>query len=161
MAKPLAFGFTGTQRGMTGVQQANLRAHLEAAAPDWWAHGDCIGADAESHAIARALGLRVAVFPPTNPRKRAFCEGDWTHSTLPYLLRNHLIVNRVQRMYAAPGEMEEVLRSGTWATIRYARRVERSLTILWPDGTVSYTPTTLCPKNAAGFGRVRDRPPGT
>jgi hypothetical protein len=101
-------------------------------------HGDCIGADADFHAIAVALGLPVAVHPPDNSSKRAFCQGaTLVLDPLPYLVRNHAIVDRSDRMIAAPGERKEQLRSGTWATIRYARKQGKPLTVVWPDGTIA------------------------
>ena len=37
---------------------------------------------------------------------------------------------------AAPREYEEVLRSGTWATVRYTRHSFKRLIIVRPDGTI-------------------------
>jgi hypothetical protein len=95
-------------------------------------HGDCIGADAEADAIARKLGLAIVVHPPTDPKKRAFCSqpGDRTHAPLPYLVRNHAIVEACNLLIAAPHTDREVLRSGTWATIRYARSLGVTVLIL-------------------------------
>lgn len=131
-------GFTGTQRGCTQRQRDELN--------DWFGsftlidefelhHGDCIGADAEAHEIARGWGARVAGHPPTDPKKRAFCRFDEEREPKPYLDRNHDIVDETEWMVAAPGEMEEQLRSGTWATIRYARKRGRRLIIVHPDGS--------------------------
>jgi hypothetical protein len=36
--------------------------------------------------------------------------------------------------------MNEVVRSGTWATVRYARNWEKPITLLMPDGTIKQEP---------------------
>lgn len=129
-------GFTGTQRGLTALQAAALAALLATWPRGWFHHGDCIGADAQAHAIALELGWYVELHPPTDPKKRAFCKGATVvRPTLPYLVRNQNIVTASAVMIATPGEFEEQLRSGTWSTVRRSRKAERPLALVYPDGT--------------------------
>jgi hypothetical protein len=62
----------------------------------------------------------------------------------PYLERNDLIAMDCGRLLACPYELEEQLRSGTWATIRYARRYQRPITIIFPDGSVKEEEPIQC-----------------
>ena len=128
-------GFTGTQRGMTILQKAGLRALLGGLKATELHHGDCIGADAEADAIAHDLGLRVVIHPPENPAKRAFCKGDAARIEKPYLVRNHDIVDETEVLIAGPlnGEGDDP-RSGTWATIRYAQRRKKRVHMLPWEG---------------------------
>ena len=98
-------------------------------------NGDCIGWDEAAGLLWKQLSGCIWLHPPTNPDKRAFLSADMTAEPLPYLERNHVIVNRSDIMVATPGQMEEQLRSGTWATIRYTRKQLKPLVIIWPDGT--------------------------
>lgn len=125
-------GFTGTQRGMTPVQSAVVCDLLSAGELH---HGDCIGADAQAHDLARDRGLTVVVHPPIDPRKRAHKHGNVVLHPLPYLDRNLAIVAATEELIAAPDGPERT-RSGTWATVRRARRMNRPVTIVFPDGTV-------------------------
>jgi hypothetical protein len=102
----------------------------------WLHHGDCIGADHHAHGIAREAWLSVAIHPPANPDKRAWCIGDHTWMPKPYLDRNHDIVDATVGLIAAPGEFKEQFRSGTWATVRYARKVGKPVVLVLPDGGV-------------------------
>lgn len=131
-------GFTGTQNGLTDEQRANLLTHLANESLTLH-HGDCIGADAEAHELAIATAQDVVIHPPLDERKRAFCTGGhvvW-REPLAYLDRNRAIVDECDKLLACPALMAEELRSGTWATIRYARRQGKPIAILWPDGTTS------------------------
>lgn len=133
-----AVGFTGTQRGLTPPQRARLAYVLQSLAARGFRtlhHGDCIGADAEAHALAVQVGMGVVIHPPENASKRAFCTGDECHPTKPYLERNHDIVDASSLLVACPGDMVEQLRSGTWATMRYARKHTKRVMVLFPDGT--------------------------
>jgi hypothetical protein len=78
---------------------------------------------------------------------RAWCGGDVVLEPLPYLTRNQHIVKAVETfpvrlLIAAPHQVEEVTRSGTWSTIRYARRsrVGIPIAIVQPDGTITEEP---------------------
>jgi hypothetical protein len=132
----MKIGFTGTQRGMTEAQQWAVARELDALPPGHeFHHGDCIGADAEAHFLAKNRGYRVVIHPPTDEKKRAFCAGYVAIlRPAPYLERNQAIVAAVDRLIAAPAEDREILRSGTWATIRHALRKGIPVVAFAPDG---------------------------
>jgi len=119
----MRIGFTGTQQGMSAKQYGSIEHELRKYSGEFH-HGDCIGADAEAAAIARSLGYWIVGHPPTNESKRAFFPSDYVWEAQPYLVRNHDIVDVCDLVIAAPREKKEVLRSGTWATIRYTRKVK-------------------------------------
>lgn len=138
-------GFTGTQTGATPEQHTAIDRLLRELLATDLHHGDCLGADHEAHMIARDhLDLRVHLHIPINDTRRARCvarEGiDVVYPPLPYLERNRAIVDATAALIAAPKEMAETLRSGTWSTIRYARRQGKPVHIVWPDGSVSQEP---------------------
>jgi hypothetical protein len=128
----MIIGFTGTQRGMSDRQKKGLRVHLLVAEPgSELHHGDCFGGDEEAHEMALELGLRIVIHPPLNNSKRAFCKG--AHLVLPpkyYIDRNHDIVDVSALLIAAPKTDEEEVRSGTWATVRYARKMDKQRLLL-------------------------------
>lgn len=128
----MKIGFTGTRVGMSPKQKSALRYRLQLLTATEFHHGDCLGADADADEIARELGIPIVIHPPSNPRQRAYCgkPGDVIHGPRWYLDRNHDIVDEVDSMIAAPRTGEEEQRSGTWATIRYSRKVGRPLTII-------------------------------
>lgn len=73
-----------------------------------------------------------------NESRRAFC--DQTGPTelrepAEYLDRNHAIVDECSVLIAAPRSLTEEQRSGTWATVRYARKMGRPVVILDPEVT--------------------------
>jgi hypothetical protein len=125
-------GFTGTSQGMTMAQWGALYLALERVRGTLL-HGDCVGADAQAHMVARGRGLRIEVYPPTNGKARANMAGDVVHPAAPYLKRNRAIVDSCDVLYAAPYSLVERLRSGTWATVRYARSCGKRVIILPPN----------------------------
>lgn len=139
----MKLGFTGTASGMTRAQKAAFyhkvlrRSGLIIAE---FHHGDCVGSDAESHAMVRSEnpGIHITGHPPRNPNKRAWCKCDELRPELPYLVRNHNIVDETDEVVATPSGFEEVLRSGTWATMRYTKKIDKTLRIIWPDGTIGF-----------------------
>lgn len=115
-------GFTGTQLGMTDAQKARvdqLFAEFEYGAVEFH-HGDCVGADEEAHDLAENHSFDLEIHPPDDDSKRAFCHAPVIHEPKPYLVRNRDIVDSTEVLLACPNG-EERLRSGTWATVRYAR----------------------------------------
>ena len=129
-------GFTGTQFGMTTRQCDTIVSLLKEQKPIEAHHGDCIGADKDFHIIATYLGIKIIIHPPVISYKRAYCEGNVILPEKSYLVRNHDIVDSCDEMIACPKGYKEELRSGTWATVRYAMKVRKSITIVFPDGRI-------------------------
>jgi hypothetical protein len=138
-------GFTGTQEGMTAKQKAEVAFWLRNIAdgqsfakdPVTLHHGGCIGADAEAHDLAAHLGYRREVHPAlVDVSKQATLtineDGDVVARPRSPLDRNKDIVDRVDVLIAAPRQRKEVMRSGTWHTVRYAAKVGRTTIMVWP-----------------------------
>jgi hypothetical protein len=123
----MKLGFTGTQFGMSPQQARDFNDLLHN--PDIcpvdelneFHHGDCMGADADAFLIVQRLGWRTIAHPCDIVQKRAFTQSDVTMPVRRPLERNRIIVDTVDVLVAAPLSIEEVLRSGTWSTVRYAR----------------------------------------
>lgn len=130
-------GFTGTQRSLANDQRERLRVLLEDLRRTGlfkieFHHGDCIGADETAANMAWDLGYWIVCHPPLDRRKRAFTKFNHIHLPRPYFIRNHDIVDATKILVACPGENTEVLRSGTWATVRYARKLKREVIMVLP-----------------------------
>ena len=129
-------GFTGTQVGMTPEQKIVLSKILVFLEGELH-HGSCVGADADAHQIAKALDtICVVIHPPKNKSKMAKLTGDKMRPPKDYLERNHNIVDETERLIACPKDETEELRSGTWATVRYAIKTKKPVTIIYPNGLV-------------------------
>jgi hypothetical protein len=135
----MKIGFTGTRIGMTATQALAVRHELERLRPTEARHGDCVGADAQFHALVREQDAttRIVVHPPDNPKLRAFCQGDLELVPRDYQARNRDIVDAADVLLAAPRGGGETLRSGTWATIRRARVRGIPILICYPSGMVA------------------------
>ena len=133
----MKIGFTGTQKGMSAGQLAELEDTLLHCLISYdkyfeFHEGDCVGADDESTTLARRLGFKIIVHPPINSSKRAF-NIDFDDLVLPrkeYLARNKDIVDATDLLIAAPFTDEEERRSGTWSTVRYAWLMSKEVIIL-------------------------------
>ncbi len=131
-------GFTGTQSSVTQMQWNSLYYILQRLQPTECHHGDCIGADKLFHQAAKILNCPlVVIHPPQDPSKRAFCQGALLRPEKPYLERNKDIVNETERLIGMPKLAEEEMRSGTWSTIRYARKLLRPIYLILPNGQVN------------------------
>jgi hypothetical protein len=129
--------FTGSREGMTDKQLAKVRLLLYNYAPSEVHHGDCVGADAEFHNLCRSLygiSVHIVIHPPKDDRYRAFCKGDVILEPRPYLERDKVIAKVGDLLIATPKHAAEVRRSGTWATVRYAKTERKPRIIVTPQG---------------------------
>lgn len=134
-------GFTGTSRKLVQIQKTNLReALLEeySEAELIGHHGDCIEGDAFFHDLVRELfsNAKIVIHPPLYNRKRAFKQGNIILAPEEYLVRNKHIVDCSIKLFATPFEDYEIMRSGVWSTIRYARRKNVPVRIFYPNGNI-------------------------
>lgn len=134
-------GVTGTQVGMADPQFLVIEGIM---ADQPWArlhHGLCEGVDEEVHWLGVELGYQIVGHPPINKSKlmRGNEEVRKTFDAMrepkEYLVCNHDIVDESDYLIVVPKGYTEELRSGTWATYRYAKKMNTPGIIVFPDGT--------------------------
>lgn len=126
---------TGNRGGMSEQAQEYLRRFIESNTISEVHHGDCVGSDKTFHAIVKEYGIKIIIHPPKNSTQRAYCDGDIIMNEKDYLVRNKEMVDTADLIIAFPASDKEEFRSGTWSTIRYARKKKKALIIVYPDGT--------------------------
>ncbi len=127
-------GFTGTSKGMNIDQLICVRTLLGRFwQPDYAHHGDCVGADSQFHSLCEAFSrpTRIVIHPPKDSKARAFRPSMFSRRPKDYLERNRDIVDACDVLLATP-KGKEIQRSGTWSTIRYARKLGKPIIILMP-----------------------------
>jgi hypothetical protein len=138
-------GFTGTENGLTIIQNNRVIIELTKIYHQnaEFHHGWCVGADEQVMRIAYAMGYKIVAHPGVeksgrlDTHKRARSDYNSIKKAPKfYLDRNKDIVNDTERLIACPYEKHEVLRSGTWATVRYARTQKRPIMVIYRDGSV-------------------------
>jgi hypothetical protein len=130
--KKLTCCFTGTRSGMTDAQKAEVeRLFVELRITTLY-HGASIGADEETSLIAQRLGINVRAFPGNVDADRSkLAHADaWERPASP-LARSKAMVRRAHLVIAAPDGPEKP-RSGTWATIRFARGEGKTVHLVEP-----------------------------
>ena len=123
-------GFTGTQLGMSEEQIKYLAIELERTRTLILHHGCCIGADEQANDLAKSMEITTVGHPPTNTKKMSDCKVDIMHPSFDFLVRNHHIVDACNLLFVAPRYNYEELRSGTWATFRYAEKIGRQIIMI-------------------------------
>jgi hypothetical protein len=132
-------GFTGTRQGMTDEQLVKFGLIL----PDAmmvFKHGAAIGADEQAAACVRGKSPKthITAYPSnigSQTSEEAIAISDTVLPPDQPLKRNRDIIEMSDVLIAAPAGMTEELRSGTWATVRLARRIRQRIIFVWPDGT--------------------------
>lgn len=130
-------GITATRKGCNQDQKDALEItllYLRGKGYSWFHHGDCVGGDQDGHDLAIKGGYDIWVHPPDNPSLRAFCCFDKSSPSKPYLVRNQDIIDKSDILIACPAEKKEQLRSGTWSTVRKARKKGIPIIVIFPDG---------------------------
>ena len=128
----MKIGITGSREGMSPNQEIEFVQSLEMVQDfEEFHHGDCVGADAKAHDIVRAFfpHVKIVVHPPIKTYMRAFKEGDEFREPDDYIQRDQNIVDEVDFLFATPLHDDED-RSGTWTTVRHARRSKTPFLVL-------------------------------
>jgi hypothetical protein len=138
----MKYGFTGSSTRTFLPQRAAFSGWIDAHRFEITElhHGDCVKADEFAHAIVRRFSeAKIVLHPPIKDDKRAWCSADEELDAKPFLDRNKDIAAVCDTLLAMP-HGEEELRSGTWSTIRAARRLGKPIVVFWPDGTITTDP---------------------
>jgi hypothetical protein len=138
MKKIIKIGFTGTREGLNEFQKSRILElfykyidhHIDIY------HGDCIGADTDFHKLCldfkknKNVELVITIMPPDKDIMRGFNKGDIIMTPKPYLKRNDDILLNSDIVIGCPlDKSNEVMRSGTWSTIRKAKKMNKELHI--------------------------------
>ena len=129
-------GFTGTREGMSDRQKRALSELLRCLNIEQLHHGACVGADQECVLTCKAVGASwIAIYAwPCDIESMvsdvAVKLSDKVMAPVKPLDRNQDIVMCSDLLIAAPRTAQEQQRSGTWATIRYARKAGIPVIIL-------------------------------
>lgn len=137
----MILGFTGTHRvPLPEAQQRALVAYLIKDLPTTVLHGGAPGSDEMFHDLLAELAPEtiVEIYPGSADRYRYWHRRHplGLHYSQPPLVRDKLIARRCDRLLGCPAQVEEIIRSGTWATVRYARAAHKPITLILPDGSV-------------------------
>lgn len=137
---------TGSETGGTAAQQHALRVLIRGLKPQKLIQGCCVGIDTLACLITiqercASWGSQIEGWPANDvsPAKRS----DWAIGVctqvcewLPALDRDDRMAERADLVAAVPDTDDEALRSGTWATVRRARRRGKLTFVIRQDGTV-------------------------
>ena len=134
-------GFTGTQAGLTEKQSVTIEAllkNLRRPGRMGFVFGLCVGADDQVAMIAGNLGYVLIARPGESIAKRGRITPHFIYPPDGNLARNAAIVGDSDILVAAPRQPIEILRSGTWATVRAARKARIPICVVLPNGRLSY-----------------------
>lgn len=120
---------------MTDVQKKRFESILLEKGVDEFHHGCCIGADEQANDIAILNKIWTIGHPPTDETYMSKCSVNERRESKSYLVRDRDIVDETFILIGNPKGFQEELRSGTWATIRYARKNTKYIIIIFPDGS--------------------------
>ena len=129
----MIYGFTGSREGLNSNQKNKIKKLLSKALATYKTievhHGDCVGSDEDFHKLCVKLSSNINIFihPPACDKLRAYCKSDNVLTEKDFLTRNKDIVNSCDILIACPLSSEEILRSGTWATIRHAEKLGKKI----------------------------------
>jgi hypothetical protein len=79
--------------------------------------------------------IQLSIHPPSYQGYRAFCKtrkGDEIRDPKDFIDRNQ----ETDILVAFPNSEKETVRSGTWATVRYARKKKKTIYIFLSDGKI-------------------------
>jgi hypothetical protein len=92
---------------------------------------------------------------PTDTRFRAFTDfNDEVRASKPFIARDHDIVDETDEMVATPLTREEQVQSGTWTTVRYAKKKKKPVNIINPELRPKFDPHAVPVKTNAVAGET-------
>lgn len=144
----MIIGITGTRHGLTDAQidTAMRMVKENAHRITNWHQGGCVGADWQVSTLLWIFtDATQEVWPGLVNDKWKY---DWSdfdrtlvHEDRKPLVRNEIIVNSVNWLWAFPDKYPDPGRGGTWHTIRHADKRAVNYDVIDPDGVRHCTGT--------------------
>ena len=134
-------GFTGTRHGMSDKQLKEFKNIILIKEVEEFHHGMCIGSDKQAHDFIeeekkKERKIKIVGHPPSFKKFMVECDCDIYMKPYDYLKRNKNIVDETDMLIATPDTKERV-RSGTWSTVRYARKKSKKIYVIHKNGRVT------------------------
>jgi hypothetical protein len=133
---------TATRDGITQKQADVFRREFAKVCCWQFFHGDCTGGDEQlaslvKYEMSRKWGAevrpRIVAYPSSLALQRAHFPSHVSAPAMPPLLRNKMMINIADITFAFPRTSQEIIRSDTWQSIRYCRKVRQPLYLCYPD----------------------------
>ena len=134
----MKIGITGSRGGMTLLQLETFLNVIEEMDIEEVHQGCCNGVDEMATIACKDRNITVIGHPPTNDKELselAVEKSSAVRKQAEYLERNRNIVDSVDLLIAIPNTDKEQVRSGTWSTVRYARKRSKKIIIIYPNGS--------------------------
>ncbi len=84
--------------------------------------------------------MGMTIYPSNLLNKQGWCQidtrRDVVHPPSDPLVRNNKIVGSTNLLVVCPKEDRMVIRSGTWATYRYAKGLGQNIALILPNGAL-------------------------
>ena len=142
--KRIDIGFTGTKNGLTFIQKQTVKwvlTYIHDKYNDsfllYFRHGECVGADEQSHLLALNIGYQIIIHPPIKEKyKSEKCNEYFSKlKAKGYLERDRRIVETSQLLIACPKD-DNRIGGGTCYTINYAISTNCPVRIIQADGSM-------------------------
>ena len=133
----MSLGITGSRNGLTVEQYNQFKMLTDKMILKEVHHGGCVGVDSEMHQyFTDVRKIKTILHPPLCQDLQGVFMADEVRPPLEYLTRNKNIVNYSDVVIGFPDHEKEIVRSGTWATIRYSKKSNKRTYIVYPSGSV-------------------------
>lgn len=131
-----SIGVTASREGLTDPQKNWIEDFLEGNLAYVLHHGMCKGGDIELAVLFRKYNTYIIAHPGHIRHMRAASPANdlilpWSHT----LVRNRIIVNHSELILGFP-KVPYATDSGTWHTIKFAKKQKTPLFVIGPDGSV-------------------------
>ncbi len=136
----MQLGITGTRKGLSEKQFDLVKKFVKEGNSiiSHFHHGDCIGVDVQiATLVQHYLPKTWIISHPSRGNTRSHGPANEIMRPKDYLVRDQDIVDASQYLWACPDGAERI-RSGTWTTVRMARKKGIPITIIMPNGEVIY-----------------------
>lgn len=109
MEEIIKIGFTGNRYGLNSEQKNQIISILNKYNNLIVSHGDCVGSDTDFHNLCinhrndfPNKKIMIHIYPPDDPKLRAFNKGDLHMDEKSYLQRNSNILKNSSILIACP-----------------------------------------------------------